>query len=163
MKTESISSSKTVKVGTQEQQENVTNTRKTLKVLQQTATDKENLTGRSIFKENKMAVDQEVKRKKLIHKSIQTEDLKIDSDDLTNDEPSENYWRITAEKREEALNNSLQENARLQDKVHNLEEENRICKEMLNESKSLINVLQEIINEVHDTSAEVAEEAEEEN
>lgn len=86
--------------------------------------------------------DQEVKRKKLIHKSVQTDDIKIESDDLTADEPSENYWRITAEKREEALNNSLQENARLQDKVHNLEEENRICKEMLNESKSLINVLQ---------------------
>ncbi|KRT85131.1 hypothetical protein AMK59_904 [Oryctes borbonicus] len=159
MKTESISGSKASKIGTQEQQENATNTRKTLKVLQQTATDKENLAGRPNLKESKMAVDQEVKRKKLVHKTVQTETPKVDADDLTCDEPSENYWRTIAEKRAEALNDSLQENERLRDQVHNLQEENRICKEMLDESKTLINTLQEMMDEVHNTSTEVGEEA----
>ncbi|GJQ72300.1 geminin [Trypoxylus dichotomus] len=159
MKTDSISSSKTVKIGTQEQQENATNTRKTLKVLQQAATDKENLAGRPHLKESKMAVDQEIKRKKLVHKNVQTESPKVEVDDLISDEPSENYWRTVAEKKEEALNESLQENERLRDQIHNLEEENRICKEMLDESRTLISVLQEMMDEVHNTSTDVGEEA----
>lgn len=83
-----------------------------------------------------------------MHKTVQTELPKIEADDLTDDEPSENYWRTLAEKREEALNDSLQENERLRDQIHNLQEETRICKEMLDESRTLISVLQ--VREVND-------------
>lgn len=58
------------------------------------------------------------------------------------DEPSADYWKALAEKRGEALNESLQECDKLREEVHTLKEENRICKEMLEESKHLVEVLQ---------------------
>lgn len=61
---------------------------------------------------------------------------------MTGDEPSTDYWRILAKKRGESLNVSLQENERLKEQVDALKEENRVCKEMLEESKHLVEVLQ---------------------
>lgn len=62
--------------------------------------------------------------------------------DLTSDEPSADYWKILAEKRAESLNASMEENERLKQHIDALKEENRICKEMLDESKHLVEVLQ---------------------
>lgn len=85
-----------------------------------------------------------------MHKAVQTEEYKVTEEDLTSDEPSEDYWRRLAEKRGDALNESLQENERLKENVDALKEENRICKEMLEESKHLVEVLKEMLEENED-------------
>lgn len=61
---------------------------------------------------------------------------------MIGDEPSIDYWRTLAEKRGQSLNDSLQENERLKEHIDALKDENRICKEMLEESKHLVEVLQ---------------------
>ncbi|XP_022916218.2 uncharacterized protein [Onthophagus taurus] len=149
MKTEGVTKGP-VKAAVQEH-ENYKSNRKGLRILQHSATDKENLTGRSAVKDAKMAVDQEVKKRKLLHKSVQTEEAAVTEADLTGAEPSDIYWRKLAEKRGEALNESLQEIEHLKDHIENLKEENRICKEMLDESKSLVEVLQEMLEEGEET------------
>lgn len=83
-----------------------------------------------------------MKKRKYLHKSIQTGESVITEVDLTSDEPGLDYWKSLAEKRAEALNDSLQENEKLKDNVEMLEEENKICKEMLDESRHLVEVLQ---------------------
>jgi len=55
--------------------------------------------------------------------------------------PSENYWELLAEQRRVALEETLQENEKLYKKIARLEEENKICKEMLKEQESLVDVL----------------------
>ncbi|RZB40048.1 geminin [Asbolus verrucosus] len=156
-----------LKIDSQEQKENMKNTRKTLKVLQQAATDKENLAGRIIIdKDAKLATTsskQEVKRKKVEDKSVQTEEPNVTAEDLTSEEPSENYWKRLAEKREERLDESFQENERLKEALEALQEENRVCKEMLNESRNLVEVLQEMLEENEGDATEAAEEATEES
>lgn len=77
-----------------------------------------------------------------MNKSVQTGEGTITENDLTSEEPSADYWKLLAEKRQDALNDSLQENERLKEHVDALQEENRICKEMLEESKHLVEVLQ---------------------
>lgn len=105
------------------------------------------------------------KTKKLANKAVQTGEAVITAEDLTSEDPSADYWKRLAETREEALNDSLQENDRLKEQVETLQEENRICKEMLDESKHLVEILQEIIqeNEQGNTSqvTEYGEEAKE--
>lgn len=75
------------------------------------------------------------------NKAVQT-GATVTAEDLTGDEPSVDYWRVLAEKRGESLNDSLQENERLREHIDALREENRICKEMLDESRHLVEVLQ---------------------
>ncbi|KAJ8983983.1 hypothetical protein NQ317_008688 [Molorchus minor] len=78
-----------IKVESQEQQETTKNSRRTLKVLQQTACDKENLAGRpQSFKDAKFAGElekPETKRKKvqMQHKAVQVGECVITADDLT--------------------------------------------------------------------------------
>lgn len=140
--------------------------RKSLHVLQRAATDKENLVGggrmlRSGL-QGKDATKTEVsekpktdipKRKKTTFKdkAVQTprgEKIRIEVEDLTSEAgPSENYWEVLAERRRIALEDALEENKELSDRVEKLEEENRICKEMLDETRSLVEVLQEMIGE----------------
>lgn len=74
--------------------------------------------------------------------------IKIKVDDLTSQErPSENYYKILAEKRRVALENALEENEDLHHKIRNLEKENKSYKEMLDASNALVEVLQEMIGE----------------
>lgn len=93
------------------------------------------------------------KRKKLLtnHSSCQTDpedDNKISEDDLTTDaEPSENYWKSLAEKRRIALDESLDENERLCHKVTLLEEELHTSRQMLDETKNLVQVLTDMLEE----------------
>lgn len=112
------------------------------------------------FSENADTVE---RKKKIIlaHKYVQTgSGLKIDAADLTSEGkyqlvlfvfdlivfeilagPSDNYWEIIAERRRIALDESLEENRRLHEENESLKEENRLCKDMLEESKSLVEVL----------------------
>lgn len=73
---------------------------------------------------------------------------KIIEEDLTTEgEPSEGYWKTLAEKRRVALDISLKENEELHEKVDSLEEELILSREMLEESKNLVELLTEIIQE----------------
>lgn len=56
--------------------------------------------------------------------------------------PSENYWEVLAERRRIALEDALEENSVLNERIAKLEEENRVCKEMLDETRALVEVLQ---------------------
>lgn len=56
--------------------------------------------------------------------------------------PSENYWEVLAERRRIALEDALEDNRELVERIETLEEENRIYKEMLDESRALVEVLQ---------------------
>ncbi|XP_043526756.1 geminin isoform X1 [Frieseomelitta varia] len=138
--------------------------RKSLHVLQPAATDKENLVGggrmlRSAKETVKNEVvekpknDEKAKRKKVVlkDKAVQTSrggKIKIEVEDLTSEAgPSENYWEVLAERRRIALQDALEDNKELTERVEKLEEENRIYKEMLDESRTLVEVLQEMLGE----------------
>lgn len=72
----------------------------------------------------------------------------ITEEDLTTEnEPSDGYWKALAEKRRIALDISLKENEELHEKVNSLEEELTISRNMLEESKNLVELLTEIIQE----------------
>ncbi|XP_043526757.1 geminin isoform X2 [Frieseomelitta varia] len=128
------------------------------------ATDKENLVGggrmlRSAKETVKNEVvekpknDEKAKRKKVVlkDKAVQTSrggKIKIEVEDLTSEAgPSENYWEVLAERRRIALQDALEDNKELTERVEKLEEENRIYKEMLDESRTLVEVLQEMLGE----------------
>ncbi|XP_076183428.1 geminin DNA replication inhibitor isoform X2 [Ptiloglossa arizonensis] len=140
--------------------------RKSLHVLQPAATDKENLVGGGRMLRSALSAKETIKpeiidkskhdgpkRKKITlkDKGVQTargEKIKIEVEDLTSDAgPSENYWEVLAERRRIALDDALEENKELSDRVEKLEEENCIYKEMLDESRALVEVLQEMIGE----------------
>lgn len=73
---------------------------------------------------------------------------KITEEDLTSEgEPSDGYWKALAEKRRIALDISLKENEELHEQVTSLEEELSISRSMLEESRNLVELLTEIIQE----------------
>ncbi|CAG9773595.1 unnamed protein product [Ceutorhynchus assimilis] len=136
-----------IKIDSEVQQENVKNTRRGLKTIQPT-TDKENFSGRIIAKEGlKFSGSNEPKKPKplLMHKETQTEKYITDIDDLTGEEAGLDYWKRLAEKRQECLDESFQEIEKLKGNIETLQEENKICKEMLDEARSLVEVLQEMM------------------
>lgn len=96
--------------------------------------------------------DSEVKRKiiKLSTRGTQTENAQenqVTVEDLTSESPSEAYWERLAEKRREALDVSLKENELLHEKVKSLEEELNTSRQMVEEARSLVEVLKEIIQD----------------
>ncbi|KAB0793775.1 hypothetical protein PPYR_13395 [Photinus pyralis] len=138
-----------IKIDSQETQEIAKSSRTNLKVFQEVA-NKENLISRKrMVKEVKLT--NEEKPKQVAHKAVQTGEAVITAEDLTSDNESNvDYWRLLAEKRGESLNDSLQENERLKDKIECLENENKVCKELLEESKHLVAVLQEMLGDDED-------------
>ncbi|XP_050459247.1 geminin-like [Cataglyphis hispanica] len=140
--------------------------RKPLQILQPTATNKETLVGtdrifNSIQPKRKIKKNMTKMTKKNTpkitteNKAIQTthkEKIKIEANDLTSDNPSENYWQVLAERRRKVLVDTLEENKNLHQRIVKLEEENRIYKEMLDETRTLIEVLQEEINDRNDVN-----------
>ncbi|KOC67174.1 hypothetical protein WH47_11831 [Habropoda laboriosa] len=140
--------------------------RKSLHALQPAASDKENLVGGGRMLRSALPTKDTIKsdvtektkndapkRKKIVSKdkAVQTArggKIKIEVEDLTSEAgPSENYWEVLAERRRIALEDSLEDNKELSERVEKLEEENRIYKEMLDESRALVEVLQEMIGE----------------
>ncbi|XP_015435924.1 PREDICTED: geminin isoform X1 [Dufourea novaeangliae] len=141
--------------------------RKSLHVLQPAATDKENLVGGGRMLRSALSVKEgqkpEVtekskhdapKRKKITlrDKGVQTargDKIKIEVEDLTSEAgPSENYWEVLAERRRIALNDALEENKELSDRIEKLEDENRLYKEMLDETRTLVEVLQVSLTDI---------------
>ncbi|XP_057320868.1 geminin [Microplitis mediator] len=142
--------------------------KKALQTLQPAAKDKENLVGRQLrsrtpaqglvkdemsAKTKKEAPQKDKKTKKLTFKdkACQTtrgNKIQIEVEDLTSEAgPSENYWEVLAERRRIALDDALEENQELTQRIAKLEEEKKIYKEMLDETRALVEVLQEMVGE----------------
>lgn len=104
------------------------------------------------FSENEI-IDSEIKRKKLVTHGCQTDSAKLElakitEEDLTTEgEPSEGYWKVLAEKRRVALDISLQENEELFERVNSLEDELETSRKMLDESRNLVEILTEMLQE----------------
>ncbi|XP_026734792.1 geminin [Trichoplusia ni] len=133
-----------------ELQETTRVTRKSLKTLQHTASDRENLVGRPSKSlkhqlSQESPIDIEVKRKNLSTKETQANlDGKVTVEDLTNPEgASEKYWEILAGKRQVALQDALEENEKLRKIIEDLKEENVLFKQMLDEANSFVEVIKE--------------------
>ncbi|KAJ9598505.1 hypothetical protein L9F63_010825, partial [Diploptera punctata] len=144
--------------------ENTRNSTNILQVLQPEACGKENLVGGSRTplkdiksglkmrgkREKKILIKDVIenvqgkgKKKKMCNKDIQTtEDVEIDIKDLTSEEePSENYWKILAERRRVALDEALKENQILNDKVEILQQEKETIYKMYEEAKQALDLL----------------------
>lgn len=102
----------------------------------------------------------ETKRKRMLTtttKSCQTDPdpnlvAQITEEDLTSiDEPREFYWKTLAEKRRIALDISLKENEQLHDRIIVLEEELTTSRVMLDETKNLVEVLTEMLDDNNDS------------
>ncbi|XP_017050306.1 geminin [Drosophila ficusphila] len=159
-----------------EQQEHLKQQRKTLKPLQGNVNDKENLTGLgrasivdqlSRLKAGVQVAPKYGKRKCVDSASAatistrdadtQTEaevsprsdaDKPITAEDLTSEaEPGENYYKLLAEQRRLALEDSLIENRHLHERIEGLEEEMDTMRQELDEAKNLVEVLKEICDE----------------
>ncbi|EDW73730.1 uncharacterized protein Dwil_GK19620 [Drosophila willistoni] len=91
----------------------------------------------------------------------QTEDPSsrpITAEDLTSEcEPGENYYKLLAEQRRLALEDSLTENRHLHERIEGLEEEMDIMRKELDETKNLVEVLKEICDEEDHSEAEEEE------
>lgn len=68
-------------------------------------------------------------------------------EDLTSDNVSEHYWEALAEKRRAALEESLTENQELYERIATLEDELNQSKTLLAETRSLVEVLTEMLEE----------------
>lgn len=80
--------------------------------------------------------------------SPQKQIKQITEEDLTSEaKPTEYYWERLAEKRREALEESLVENKRLHERIEGLEEELNTSRQMLEEARNLVEVLTEMLNE----------------
>lgn len=76
------------------------------------------------------------------NKGVQVGECVITAKDLISEEPSGDYWKKLAETRGEALNKCIEENEKLKGDISTLQQENKLCKEMLDESRHLVEVLQ---------------------
>lgn len=139
-------------------------TRKSLKTLQHTASDTENIVGRPTKSlkhqlSQESPINVEIKRKNLSTKETQVNlENKISADDLTNPKgASEKYWQVLAEKRQAALQEVLEENEKLHKIIENLKEETAQYKQMLEEANSFVEVIKEELanNSKDDTGIDV--------
>ncbi|XP_043645747.1 uncharacterized protein LOC122614987 [Drosophila teissieri] len=160
-----------------EQKEHLKQQRKTLKPLQGNVNDKENLTGSgraSIVDQlsrlkagvqvapkygKRKCVDTATTAAATTTKDADTQtdaeadppsnaDKPIMAEDLTSvAEPGENYYKLLAEQRRLALEDSLTENRHLHERIEGLEEEMDTMRQELDEAKNLVEVLKEICDE----------------
>ncbi|KAL7738063.1 hypothetical protein ACLKA6_006415 [Drosophila palustris] len=90
-------------------------------------------------------------------------DKPITAEDLTSEcEPGENYYKLLAEQRRAALENTLIENRHLHERIDGLEEEINIMRKELDEANNLVEVLKEICDENNSDDPEEEEAAAEE-
>lgn len=75
---------------------------------------------------------------------------KVSAKDLTSDKVGENYWEVLAEQRRAALEESLSENHELYERIATLEDELNQSKTTLAETKNLVEVLTEMLEETED-------------
>ncbi|XKL61743.1 hypothetical protein PGB90_001576 [Kerria lacca] len=92
-------------------------------------------------------VEFEEKKTKQKEECIYNNKKHILTDITCEEEPSEHYWEILAEKRRIALQESLNETAILHKTIELLEKENNTLKQALTEATAAIEVLNEIVAE----------------
>lgn len=79
---------------------------------------------------------------------------KVTAEDLTSEAVGENYWEILAERRRVALDESLKENQELYERIATLEEELDQSKSLLAETRGLVDVLTEMLEEKENNEAD---------
>lgn len=82
--------------------------------------------------------------------TVEATSKNVTAADLTSDNVGENYWEILAEKRRAALEESLTENQELYERIATLEDELNQSKNMLTETRNLVEVLTEMLEEKED-------------
>jgi len=91
-----------------------------------------------------------ISKKKLIGKSVQTDhygDGDIGVVLVTSDKPTQEYWKLLAEERRVALEEALQENQTLTKKVETLQEENDRLNDLIEDAKTLAEMINNISEE----------------
>ncbi|XP_033738670.1 geminin-like [Pecten maximus] len=152
--------------------------RKTLQTLQYSAVkDRKNLGKDALLNAQKekcgkdsiqIYVDPEtpdVKSKTFDDKGVQTDKKSISEDDIdqeaydlmVNEEIPENYWRDLAERRREALDESLNENEQLHGEIDELRNENQKLEKMASQAEYFAGVIQELVGVGEETEAEDSE------
>lgn len=123
-----------------------------------------------LFSDSETELTELAKRKKLRTQATQTnpvltadgpsaykEQQELVIKDITGTEPpSEAYWQVLAEKRREALHETLEENQRLHERIDGLEEELETSRQMLDEARALVETLTEMLEETEAENAETA-------
>jgi geminin len=79
--------------------------------------------------------------------SLEGTSKQVTTEDLTSEKVSETYWQVLAEKRRAALEESLVENQELYERIATLEDELNQSKTLLTETRSLVEVLTEMLEE----------------
>lgn len=87
------------------------------------------------------------KKSDLASTSSQTSPIITEKDLTSTESPSAAYWEVLAEKRRVALVETLEENEYLHEKVQTLESELNHSKSMLQQSRELVEVLTEMLQE----------------
>ncbi|XP_013144096.1 PREDICTED: geminin [Papilio polytes] len=134
-------------------------TRKSLRTIQSTVTDTENLVGKpsnspkhQLSRESPVLdIAPPLKRKSPSHKKVQANlDDKVSVDDLTNKTASKNYWKALATKSQAALQEALSQNEKLHETIEELREENMKLREMLEEANAFVEVVKDLTNNTND-------------
>lgn len=79
--------------------------------------------------------------------SLEETSKTVTAEDLTSEHVGEGYWEILAEKRRVALEESLVENQELYERIATLEDEFNQSKSLLAETRNLVEVLTEMLEE----------------
>lgn len=79
--------------------------------------------------------------------SLEATGKTVTAEDLTSEHAGEAYWEVLAEKRRAALEESLVENQELYERIATLEDELNQSKSLLAETRSLVEVLTEMLEE----------------
>ena len=80
---------------------------------------------------------------------------KVTVEDLTSESVGEHYWEVLAEKRRSALEESLTENQELYERIATLEDELNQSKSLLAETRSLVEVLTEMLEEKESSNDDI--------
>ncbi|XP_069126982.1 geminin-like [Argopecten irradians] len=158
-----------------------TDVRKTLQTLQYSAVkDRKNLGKDALLNAQKekcgkdsiqIYVDPETpdsKDKTFDEKGVQTEKKSLSEegvdqeayDLMVNEEIPENYWRDLAERRREALDESLTENEQLHSEIEELRNENQKLEKMANQAEYFAGVIKELVGVVDDSEDKAEDEEE---
>ncbi|ESO92639.1 hypothetical protein LOTGIDRAFT_162559 [Lottia gigantea] len=79
------------------------------------------------------------------HQDINDHD--VTEEDLVSESTSENYWKILAEKRRQALNDTLEENEMLHVQNASLREENEKLTEVASQAETMVSFLQSVVSQ----------------
>ncbi|KAK6188500.1 hypothetical protein SNE40_004663 [Patella caerulea] len=80
-------------------------------------------------------------------RNVDVSEQSVLEDDLLGGEPSEHYWRELAERRRQALNDTLEENESLHNQNISLREENEKLTEVASQAENMVSFLQSVVGD----------------